>query len=141
MSQKYSVQVIEGEMDEDEEELAQEVPEAIMNKQVSSPKQDDQPIRNPSVEDLKTVQEIKEYLVEHRKEDVRRLEERSESLMKGQGELLEEIEKTKLNFYDAEFVEIQETFMMLPEYMKKVKEIQRIMGRLKNVVQAQGQKK
>jgi len=141
MSQKYSVQVIEGEMDEDEEELTQEVPEAVLNKQPSSPKQEDQPIRNPTVEDLKTIKEIKEYLVEHRKEDVGRLEERSEILMKGQSELLGEIEKTKLNFYNAEFVEIQETFMMLPEYMKKVKEIQRIMERLKNVVQTQGQKK
>jgi len=141
MSQKYSVQVIEGEMDEDEEELTQEVPEAILNKQSPSPKREDQPIRNPTVEDLKTIKEIKEYLVEHRKEDVGRLEERSEILMKGQSELLGEIEKTKLNFYNAEFVETQETFMMLPEYMKKVKEIQRIMERLKNVVQTQGQKK
>jgi len=43
MSQKYSVQVIEGEMDEDEEELAQEVPESLPNKQPPSPKQEDQP--------------------------------------------------------------------------------------------------
>ena len=42
MSQKYSVQVIEGEMDEDEEELNQQISETLPNKQAPSPQKEDQ---------------------------------------------------------------------------------------------------
>jgi len=42
MSQKYSVQVTEGEMDEDEEEINQQVTETLPNKQAPPLQQEEQ---------------------------------------------------------------------------------------------------